>query len=216
MQEKRMNQLKSGASDQLKKKSGTDMKQGSTPAAKKPQTNFLTGCLGCFGLLVAIAFVAIVVMAIFQESNEPKEKKTSSQTPAVESPATNGVAEIGAIERFASAEKLARFAGIAPVRHGTGGKDRRYKSKQGNRVLHDLFRQLAIRQLVVAKKTKQPRNPYFLQYNEQKLREGKSKRQAIVCLMRKLVNVVYYLLKYKATYQMPDIPQQKAGWYTKF
>lgn len=121
------------------------------------------------------------------------------------------VAEIGAIERFASAEKLARFAGIAPVRHGTGGKDRRYKSKQGNRVLHELFRQLAIRQLVVAKRTKQPRNPYFLHYYEQKLKEGKSKRQAIVCLMRKLVNVVYHLLKYKAIYQMPDIPQHKAG-----
>jgi len=121
------------------------------------------------------------------------------------------IAEIGAIERFASAEKLVRFAGIAPVRHGTGGKDRWYKSKQGNRVLHELFRQLAIRQLVVAKRTKQPRNPYFLHYYEQKLKEGKSKRQAIVCLMRKLVNVVYHLLKYKAIYQMPDIPQHKAG-----
>lgn len=125
--------------------------------------------------------------------------------------AASFVAEIGAIERFANSEKLARFAGIAPVRHGTGGKDTRYKSKQGNRVLHDLFRRLAIRQLVVAKKTKQPRNAYLLDYYEQKMKEGKSKRQAIVCLMRKLVNVVYYLLKYKAPYIMPAIPERWAG-----
>jgi transposase len=121
------------------------------------------------------------------------------------------VAEIGAVERFASAEKLARFAGIAPVMYGTGGKTRNYKSKQGNRILHDLFKQLAIRQLVVAKNTKQPRNAYLLAYYEQKIAEGKSKRQAIVCLMRKLVNVVYYLLKHQSAYQMPDIPEQQVG-----
>ncbi|WP_156922302.1 IS110 family transposase [Cohnella thermotolerans] len=121
------------------------------------------------------------------------------------------VAEIGAVERFASAEKLARFAGIAPVRFGTGGKDTRYKSKQGNRVLHELFKQLAIRQLVVAKKTKQPHNAYLLNYFEQKIAEGKSKRQAIVCLMRKLVNVVYHLLKHKTIYQMPAVPEKQAG-----
>lgn len=92
MQEKHMNQLKSGASDPLKK-SGADMKQGSTPATKKPQTNFLTGCLGCFGMLIAIAFVAIVVLAIFEDLNEPKEKKASTQMPAVESPAVNGIEE---------------------------------------------------------------------------------------------------------------------------
>ncbi len=121
------------------------------------------------------------------------------------------LAEIGDVERFASAEKLARFAGIAPVMYGTGGKTKNYKSKQGNRVLHDLFKQLAVRQLVVAKNTKQPRNAYLLHYYEQKIAEGKSKRQAIVCLMRKLVNVVYHLLKHKTVYQMPAIPEKQAG-----
>lgn len=121
------------------------------------------------------------------------------------------IAEIGTIERFNSAEKLARFSGIAPVMYGTGGKTRNCKSKQGNRELHDLFKQLAIRQLIVAKKTRQPRNAYLLAYYEQKVAEGKSKRQAIVCLMRKLVNVVYYLLKHKKEYRMPAIPEKQAG-----
>lgn len=121
------------------------------------------------------------------------------------------IAEIGTIERFPSAEKLARFAGIAPVMYGTGGKNRNHKSKQGNRELHDLFKQLAIRQLIVAKKTKQPRNAYLLAYYQQKITEGKSKRQAIVCLMRKLVNVIYHLLKHRTEYRMPAIPEKQAG-----
>jgi len=125
--------------------------------------------------------------------------------------AVSFIAEIGPIERFASAEKLARFAGIAPVMHGSGGKNNNHKSRQGNRILHDLFKQLAVRQLVTAKNTKQPRNAYLLAYYEQKRAAGKSKRQAIVCLMRKLVNVVYYLLKNKAVYSMPDVPVEKAG-----
>lgn len=87
-----MNPLKNGADDQLKK-GVTEMKQGSTTATKKPRTNFLTGCLGCFGMLVAIAFIAIVVVAIFEDTNEPKEKKTSIQMPAMESTATNGIEE---------------------------------------------------------------------------------------------------------------------------
>ncbi len=125
--------------------------------------------------------------------------------------AASFIAEIGPIERFASAEKLARFAGIAPVVNGSGGKHNNYKSEQGNRILHDLFKQLAVRQLVTAKNTKRPRNAYLLAYYEQKRAAGKSKRQAIVCLMRKLVNVVYFLLKNKAIYSMPDVPVEKAG-----
>jgi len=125
--------------------------------------------------------------------------------------ASSFVAEIGEIERFEHADKLARFAGIAPVMYGSGNKRQYHKSKQGNRILHDLFKQLAIRQLVVAKKTKQARNAYLLHYYEQKIKEGKSKRQAIVCLMRKLVNVVYYLMKSRAKYQMPYLPEQHVG-----
>ena len=38
------------------------------------------------------------------------------------------VVEIGDIHRFATPDKLARFAGV-----GSGNKSRNYKSKQGNR-----------------------------------------------------------------------------------
>ncbi|WP_235549927.1 IS110 family transposase [Paenibacillus sp. Soil766] len=49
------------------------------------------------------------------------------------------VAEIGDINWFASANQLARFAGIAPVDVGSGGKVKHVKTSQGNRVLHELF-----------------------------------------------------------------------------
>ncbi|REK67925.1 MAG: IS110 family transposase [Brevibacillus sp.] len=121
------------------------------------------------------------------------------------------VAEIGDIHRFSTPEKLARFAGIAPIFAGSGGKGRNYKSKQGNRVLHEIIKGIAIRQIAVTRGKKEPRNPYFYSYYEQKLEAGKTKQQAIVCIMRKLVNVIHYLMRTKAAYEMPTVSEKQAG-----
>jgi len=121
------------------------------------------------------------------------------------------VAEIGDIHRFATPDKLARFAGIAPIFAGSGGKGRNYKSKQGNRVLHDIIKSLAIRQIAVTRGKREPRNPFFYAYYEQKLAAGKTKQQAIVCIMRKLVNVIHYLMRTKAAYVIPTVPETEAG-----
>jgi transposase len=121
------------------------------------------------------------------------------------------VAEIGDIHRFPTPDKLARFAGIAPIFAGSGGKGRNYKSKQGNRVLHDIIKNLAVRQVAVTKGKKEPRNPYFFSYYEQKMAAGKTKQQALVCIMRKLINVIHYLMRTKAAYVIPTIPEKQAG-----
>lgn len=121
------------------------------------------------------------------------------------------VAEIGDIHRFASPDKLARFAGIAPIAVGSGNKHRNYKSKQGNRELHDIIKALAIRQIAVTRTKKEPRSPYFHAYYEQKMAAGKTKQQAIVCIMRKLVNVIYFLLKTKSAYVIPEVPSQETA-----
>lgn len=121
------------------------------------------------------------------------------------------VAEIGDIHRFVNSDKLARFAGIAPIKVGSGNKSRNYKSKQGNRELHAIIKALAIRQLAVSRTKKEPRNPYFHHYYEEKLKAGKTKQQAIVCIMRKLVNIIYYLMKSKAAYIIPEVSNQDAG-----
>lgn len=121
------------------------------------------------------------------------------------------IAEIGDIHRFSSPDKLARFAGIAPITVSSGNKYRNYKSKQGNRVLHDIIKSLAVRQIAVTRGKREPRNPYFYSYYEQRLVAGKTKQQAIVCIMRKLVNVIYYLLKTKAIYIIPEVSIKQAG-----
>ncbi|MFK4315529.1 MULTISPECIES: IS110 family transposase [unclassified Bacillus (in: firmicutes)] len=119
------------------------------------------------------------------------------------------IAEIGDVRRFPNANKLARFAGIAPVYFGSGGKGKTHKSKQGNRALHALFYNLAVQQVQVAKRSKMPRNPVFHAYYQKKLKEGKTKGQALVCIMRRLVNIVYGMMKYKTAYELPVVEEKE-------
>ncbi|MEW8981983.1 MAG: IS110 family transposase [Bacillus anthracis] len=119
------------------------------------------------------------------------------------------IAEIGDVRRFPNANKLARFAGIAPVYFGSGGKGKTHKSKQGNRALHALFYNLAVQQVQVAKGSKMPRNPVFHAYYQKKLKEGKTKGQALVCIMRRLVNIVYGMMKYKTAYELPIVEEKE-------
>ncbi|WLD94528.1 IS110 family transposase [Alkalihalobacillus sp. AL-G] len=119
------------------------------------------------------------------------------------------IAEIGDVRRFPNANKLARFAGIAPVYFGSGGKGKEQKSKQGNRALHALFYNLAVQQVQVAKGSKLPRNPVFHAYYQKKLKEGKTKGQALVCIMRRLVNIVYGMMKHKTAYKLPIMHEKE-------
>ena len=120
------------------------------------------------------------------------------------------IAEIGDINRFSYADKLARFAGVAPVIMGSGGKTKNYKSRQGNRTLHGIFCFLAVSQVQISKGSKMPRNPVFYEYYQTKLKEGKTKGQALVCVMRRLVNIIYGMMKNKTDYIMPTLPEKKA------
>ncbi|KEQ24915.1 hypothetical protein ET33_06010 [Paenibacillus tyrfis] len=61
------------------------------------------------------------------------------------------IAKIGDIRRFSNVDKLARFAGIAPVRFSLGGKGKDKASGKGNRVLNAIFHNLAVQQVQVAK-----------------------------------------------------------------
>lgn len=122
------------------------------------------------------------------------------------------IAEIGDIKRFGSSSKLARFAGIAPLNHSSAGQGKDKKSKkQGNRVLHGIFYFLAVQQTQVSKGKKEPRNPYLYQYYKGKLAEGKTKGQAMVCLLWKLVDIIYSMMKNKSAYYAPPLPAKKAS-----
>lgn len=78
------------------------------------------------------------------------------------------ISEIRDIHRFSNSNKLARYAWIAPVLFGSGGKETYQKSQQGNRNLHHIFYNLAVQQVQVSKGSKTPRNPAFYGYYQKK------------------------------------------------
>lgn len=121
------------------------------------------------------------------------------------------IAEIGDISRFTSPDKLARYAGIAPVKFSSAGKGKEQKSKQGNRTLHGIFYFLAVQQVQVSKGSNIPRNPVFYEYYQRKIAEGKTKVQALVCIMRRLVNIVYGMMRTKSEYIIPILPENNVG-----
>ncbi|WP_243156447.1 hypothetical protein [Clostridium sp. C8-1-8] len=67
-----------------------------------------------------------------------------------------------------------------------------------------MFYFLAVQQIQVSKKGT-PRNPVFLEYYKRKVSEGKSKIQALVCVMRRLNNIIYGMMKNKTKYILPDM-----------
>ncbi|MEK4878366.1 MULTISPECIES: transposase [Paenibacillus] len=122
------------------------------------------------------------------------------------------VAEIGDIHRFSSGDKLARFAGIAPIRFSSDGKGKDQASGQGNRVLNSIFHNLAVQQIQVAKgENKRLRNPLFYEYYQRKLAEGKTKKQALICVMRRLVNIIYSMMKNKTPYIPSPLTERLAS-----
>jgi len=113
------------------------------------------------------------------------------------------LAEIGDINRFSSPAKLAKFAGIAPISFGSAGKATTTKNKQGNRKLNGIFFLLAMQSVQV--RGDSIRNPAFYNYYQKKLSEGKCKKQAMIAVMRRLVNIVYGMLKNGTEYRMPEV-----------
>ena len=74
------------------------------------------------------------------------------------------LAEIGDIKRFSNANKLAQFAGIAPLHLSSSGKGKDVATKQGNRRL-----------------------------------------QALICISRRLISIIYGMLKNGTEYRMPVV-----------
>ncbi len=114
------------------------------------------------------------------------------------------IAEIGDISRFTNADALAAYAGISPMRYSTGQTNKNFSNKLGNRNLYQIFFQIAVS--VLSNPMGKPTNAYFYEYYKKKLSEGKTKKQSIKCIMRKLVNIIYKMMRDKTEYQEPVIP----------
>ena len=114
------------------------------------------------------------------------------------------LAEIGDIKRFPNANKLAQFAGIAPLHLSSSGKGKDVATKQGNRRLQATIYFLAIQMVQVSSKGT-PRSPVVRAYYEKRKSEGKTSQQALICISRRLISIIYGRLKNGTEYRMPVV-----------
>jgi transposase len=90
------------------------------------------------------------------------------------------------IGRFASADHYAAYNGTAPIEVSSGGKKRHRLSMRGNRVLNHAIHMAAVTQIGHD-------TPGRIYYNK-KQAEGKTKKEALRTLKRRISNVVYQQL----------------------
>jgi len=117
------------------------------------------------------------------------------------------VAQVAPIERFTSASKLARFIGIAPRKWGSAKYLRHRSSLRGRRSLNRTFYLMALSQIAL-NRNGMPRCAKARSYYLEKVKEGKSKSVALKCLQRRLVDIVYAMMKNKTEYD-PNMSKNK-------
>ncbi|MEI7765581.1 MAG: IS110 family transposase [bacterium] len=105
------------------------------------------------------------------------------------------IGEIGDINRFTSPGALSKYAGCSPRECSSGKKTRHVKSRSGNRRLNCAFHRMALSQ--ISRMGNDKARVYF----KRKISEGKSKSQALVCLRRQMVNIIWMMLKHKTIYR---------------
>ncbi len=110
------------------------------------------------------------------------------------------IAEIGDISRFSSSDKLAKCAGIAPQQKSSGKKCRFKKSNRGRRQLNTAIYHIALSQ-ISCDRSGRPRNSKAREYFLRKISEGKTKKEALTCLQRRLCDIIYAMMKNKTEYR---------------
>jgi predicted lactoylglutathione lyase len=53
------------------------------------------------------------------------------------------------------------------------------------------------------------RNQAFRAYYERRIAEGKNGKQVLICISRRLVNIIYGMLKNGTEYRMPEVKESK-------
>jgi transposase len=97
------------------------------------------------------------------------------------------VGEIAGAHRFATAAKLARAAGVAPIPASSGNTQRHRLDQGGNRQINAALHRV----IVTRARCHAPTRDYI----ERRRHEGKSTREAIRCLKRYLARRVWHLLQ---------------------
>lgn len=92
------------------------------------------------------------------------------------------------IERFRNINKFIQYAGIAPVERSSGKSKSRHQNSRGNRLLNSTLYLVAINQIRWNQKARE--------YFEKKIKEGKTKKHALRCLMKRVACIVYGVMKH--------------------
>jgi len=103
------------------------------------------------------------------------------------------VAHTGSFKRFATVQKYLKYAGIAPLEKASGKNKKVVQNHKGNRLLNSTLHMVAINQL--------RHNPKASVYYNKKLSEGKTKKHAIRCVMKRITMIVYGMLKNGQAYR---------------
>ena len=93
------------------------------------------------------------------------------------------IGEVGVTPRLGSAAALAAFSGTAPIALSSGGRGGHRLNRGGNRRLNSTIHIIALGQ--------RRAEPRAQAYYEKKRAEGKTEREAMRCLKRRLVDVLY-------------------------
>jgi transposase len=93
---------------------------------------------------------------------------------------------VGDVGRFPNKEHFASYAGVAPIEASSGEVVRHRVSLAGNRRLNQVMHMIAVSQA--------RSDPRGKAYYRKKLGEGKSRREAMRCLKRRISDVVFKAL----------------------
>ncbi|MFP1155483.1 transposase [Mycobacterium sherrisii] len=93
------------------------------------------------------------------------------------------LARVGAVQRFRSADAFASYTGTAPIAASSGDVTRHRLSRAGDRQLNCCIHTMAISQI--------SRDTPGRTYYRRKRTTGKSHREALRCLKRRLSDVIY-------------------------
>lgn len=103
------------------------------------------------------------------------------------------VAHTRGVDRFSNIDKFIKYAGIAPLENSSGKLKKHTKNTKGNRCLNTTLYLVALNQL----RWNQKARDYF----EKKIKEGKTRKQALRCLTKRVACIVYGMLKSKEDYR---------------
>ena len=142
----------------------------------------------------------IAQIELIEKQIEEIDKKIEEHSMNVDSPilsipgishfsGTSILAEIGNIDNFKSAAKIIKFAGVSPSGYESGTFSAKHSAitKKGSKYLRKTLYQIILPVIRY--------NPTFNKYFNLKLSEGKSFRCAQGHCIRKLLRVIFHLLK---------------------